>query len=104
MRAWFRLECSTLLATAPVMLLMYLSYLRDGLVGAAVVAAVFGLLVLIAHYAFEVVMLREQVRAMEKLSVVTLAQTNPKKVVERFVQLSSKLILCDRSTLSLEES
>ena len=44
-------------------------------------------------------MLREQVRAMEKISAVNWSQTSPKRVVEKFVQLSAKLIPCDRITL-----
>jgi len=86
-----------------VSVFMFLAYQRDYIPGLTLTTALYGLIVLIVHYCFEVAMLREQVKAMEKINAVTLAQTSPKRVVERFVQLSAKLIPCDRITFWLTD-
>jgi diguanylate cyclase (GGDEF)-like protein len=102
--AWYRLECIALAATAPIGVLMHVAYSHVGMPGLGVTTALFTLVVLITHYGFEVAMLREQVKAMEKISAVTWSQTSPKRVVERFVQLSAKLIPCDRIVLWLTDN
>ncbi|WP_301002399.1 GGDEF domain-containing protein [Capsulimonas corticalis] len=99
----WRLEALALTACAPVALLMALTYPTGHDAGVALCACLMILLALIAHYGFEVAMLREQVDAMEKLSAVTLSQTNPHRLVERFLQLSARLIACDRATLWLTD-
>lgn len=104
LQSWYRLECLALLACTPVALLMFAGYEHVGLVGAEYGAALLAVLALAAHYGFEVSMLREQVNAMEKISAVTLLQTTPARVVERFLQLSSKLVPCDRSSLWLTDA
>lgn len=101
---WYQLECLALLASTPFAVLMLLTYSHAGIAGLAMTTALFALIVLIAHYGFEVAMLREQVKAMEKISAVTWSQTSPKRVVDRFVQLSSKLIPWDRTILWLTDN
>ena len=101
--AWYRLECLALVASIPIGVFMFLAYRHDRIPGLTLTTALYGLIVLIVHYCFEVAMLREQVKAMERINAVTLAQTSPKRVVERFVQLSAKLIPCDRITLWLTD-
>ena len=97
--AWagWRLEMATLAVTMPVVLLMALAYAPMGLPGVAGAAALLGMLVVVAHFGFEVALLREQVRAMEKISALTVAQTSPNKVIERFLHLSADLVSCDRA-------
>lgn len=100
----WRLEALALTACAPVALMMVLTYHASHNIGdVALCACLMILLALIAHYGFEVAMLREQVDAMEKLSAVTLSQTNPHRLTERFLQLSARLIACDRATLWLTD-
>lgn len=101
--AWYRVECVALIASAPIGIFMHVAYAHAGMPGLTMTAALYGLIVLIAHYGFEVAMLRDQVKAMEKISAVTWSQTSPKRVVERFVQLSAKLIPCDRTVLWLTD-
>lgn len=96
-----RLEILLLLASTPVAALTALN--APGMAGAAAAASLMALLLLVAHFSFEVVLLREQVRAMEKISLMSLAQTSPNRVVERFLQLSASLILCDRTALWLTD-
>ncbi len=97
--AWagWRLEAVTLIVTAPVAVLMALAYSPLGVPGVAGAATLLALLLLVAHFGFEVALLREQVRAMEKISAVTVAQTSPHKVIERFLQVSADLVSCDRA-------
>lgn len=96
--AWssWRLEAMTLAVTMPVVVLMALAYVPMGLPGVAGAAALLGMLLLVAHFGFEVALMREQVRAMEKISALTVAQTSPNKVIERFLHLSADLVSCDR--------
>ena len=97
--AWkgWRLEAATLVVAAPVSILMACAYAPLGLTGVAGAAALLALLLVVAHFGFEVALLRDQVRAMEKISAVTVSQTSPNKVIERFMQLSADLISCDRA-------
>ena len=62
-----KLEAATLIASAPVALLMAAAFPRFGLSGLAGAAVLLGLLGLVAHFGFEVAGLRGQVSAMEKL-------------------------------------
>jgi len=103
--AWlhWRLEAVTLAVTAPVSLLMAAVYPTLGIAGVGGAAILLGLLLLVAHFGFEVVLLHEQVRAMEKLSAVTVSQSSTLKVVERFLSLSSGLVSCDRAALWLTD-
>ncbi len=95
-RGW-RLEVATLAVTTPVVVVMALSYAPMGIAGVAGAAALLGMLVVVAHFGFEVGLMREQVRAMEKISALTVAQTSPNKVIERFLHLSADLVSCDRA-------
>ena len=97
--AWkgWRLEAATLAVSAPVSVLMACAYPALGVSGVAGAAALLALLLVVAHFGFEVALLRDQVRAMEKISAVTVAQTSPNKVIERFLQLSAELVSCDRA-------
>lgn len=96
--AWagWRLEAITLAVTTPVAVLMALVYAPLGIMGELGAASLLALLLLVAHFGFEVSLLHEQVRAMEKISAVTVSQTSPAKVIERFLQVSSDLVSCDR--------
>lgn len=96
-----RLEIALLFASTPVAALTALT--APGVAGAAAAASLMALLLLVAHFGFEVAMMREQVRAMEKISQMSLSQTSPNRVVERFLQLSASLILCDRTALWLTD-
>ena len=102
-QALWRLEAVTLAATAPVAVLMALAYPTLGLVGVGGAAALLGLMLVIAHFGFEVAGLRDQVRAMEKISAVSVAQTSAPRVVERFLQLSGGLVPYDRTALWLTD-
>lgn len=103
--AWarWRLEALTLGVTTPVAFLMALSYPALGLTGVAGAAAWLVLMLVIAHFGFEVAGLRDQVRAMEKISAVSVSQTSTPKVIERFLHLSGGLVSCDRSALWLTD-
>jgi diguanylate cyclase (GGDEF)-like protein len=103
--AWagWRLEAVTLAATAPVAFLMALSYPVLGLTGVGGAAALLALMLVIAHFGFEVAGLHDQVRAMEKISAVSVSQTSAAKVIERFLQLSGGLVSCDRTALWLTD-
>ena len=103
--AWvnWRLEAATLAVTAPVAVLMALSYPKLGLTGVGGAASLFALTLIVAHFGFEVACLREQVRAMEKISAVSVSQTSAPKVVERFLLLSGALVSSDRATLWLTD-
>ena len=98
--AW-RLEAVTLALTAPIAVLMALSYPAFGLSGVGGAAALLALMLVVAHFGFEVAGLHDQVRAMEKISAVSVSQTSAPKVVERFLHLGSGLVSCDRSALWL---
>jgi len=98
-----RLEVAGYAASIPAAGLMALAYPRLGVVGAAGSAGLMALLLIIAYFGFEVALLREQVRAMEKISAVTLSQTNPQRVIERFLQLGCSLVPCDRASLWLTD-
>ena len=103
--AWegWRLEAVSLAVTAPVAVLMALSYPRLGLTGVASEAVLLALMLVIAHFGFEVACLRDQVRAMEKISAVSVSQTSAPKVIERFLQLSGGLVSCDRAAVWLTD-
>jgi len=103
--AWagWRLEAVTLAATAPAAFLMALSYPVLGMTGVGGAAALLALMLVIAHFGFEVAGLHDQVRAMEKISAVSVSQTSAAKVVERFLQLSGGLVSCDRTALWLTD-
>ncbi len=103
--AWihWRLEVVTLAVTAPVSVLMAVVFPTLGIAGVGGATVLLGLLLLVAHFGFEVVLLHEQVRAMEKLSAVTVSQSSTPKVVERFLSLSSGLVSCDRAALWLTD-
>ena len=103
--AWshWRLEAVTLAVTAPVAALMALAYPAMHLAGVAGAASLLALMLVVAHFGFEAALLRDQVRAMEKISAVTVAQTSAAKVVGRFLQLSGGLVSCDRAVLWLTD-
>lgn len=103
--AWrnWKLEVATLAATVPIALLMALAYPLFGLPGVAAAAVLLSLMLLAAHFGFEVALLGEQVRAMEKLSAVTVSQATAPQVIDRFLQLSGSLISCDRAALWLTD-
>ncbi len=61
------------------------------------------LLLLVAHLAFETGLMREQMRAMERLGAVTLARDNLPRLVERFLQLSGALASSHRASLWLTD-
>ncbi len=98
-----RLEIAGFAAGIPVAVLMRLAEPRLGVLGVAGAAGLMVLLLVIAYFGFEVSLLREQVGAMEKISAVTLAQTNPHRIIERFLQLSCSLVPCDRAALWLTD-
>ena len=103
--AWsnWRLEAATVAVTAPVAVLMALSYPTLHLAGVAGTATLLALTLIVAHFGFEVALLRDQVRAMEKISAVTVAQTSAVKVGARFGQLSGTLVSHDRAVLWLTD-
>lgn len=105
-RSWMgaRLETAGLFASVPCAILMAQAWAQAGITGLAMTTGLMALLLLIAHFGFEVALLREQVRAMEKISAMTLSQANPNRVVERFLHLSSGLIPCDRVSLWLTDA
>jgi len=110
-RGWFwrqgmgsrRLEIAGFAASIPVAVLMSLVQPRWGTPGVAAMAGLMTLLLVIAYFGFEVSLLREQVGAMEKISAVTLSQTNPHKIIERFLQLSRSLVPSERVALWLTD-
>lgn len=99
----WKLEAVTLVAAAPAVLLMVLAFPDFGMAGLSGAAALLALMVVVAHFGFEVAGLREQVRAMEKISAVTVSQTSAPRVVELFLQLSTALVSCDRAVLWLTD-
>ena len=99
----WKLEAVTLAAAAPLALLMALSYPASGLVGTTGAALLLVLLLVVAHFGFETAILREQVRAMEKISAVSVAQTSLPKVIERFLTLSGGLVPNDRASFWLTD-
>ncbi len=103
--AWsnWRLEAVTLAVTAPVAALMALAYPSLHLAGVAGAASLLALMLVVAHFGFEAALLRDQVRAMEKISAVTVAQTSAAKVAGRFLQLCGGLVSCDRAVLWLTD-
>jgi diguanylate cyclase (GGDEF)-like protein len=105
-RSWTggRLETAGLLACIPVAVLMTITYPKFGIFGVVATAGLMALLLVIAAFGFEASLLREQVKAMEKISAITLSQTNPAKVIERFLQLSTGLVPSDRASLWLTDN
>ncbi|MGI4788078.1 MAG: diguanylate cyclase [Janthinobacterium lividum] len=99
----WRLESVTLIATVPTALVMALTFPAFGLLGLVGAATLLALMVVVAHFGFEVAGLREQVRAMEKISAVTVSQTSAPRVIEQFLRLSSTLVSCDRVVLWLTD-
>lgn len=102
-RQGWRVEAATLAASAPTALLMALALPRFGLLGLSGLAALLALLGVVAHLGFETAALRDQVRAMETLSAVTVSQTSPTRVTSQFLHLSRKLVSCDRAVLWLTD-
>ncbi len=100
---YWRLEAATLAVTGPVALLMAWVFPSYGPAGLAGTSALLALLGLVAHFGFEVAGLRGQVRAMERLSAVTVAQTSAARVTEQFLSLSRGLVSCDRTALWLTD-
>ncbi len=99
----WKLEAVTLVATGPAALLMALSYPSSGLGGVLGGAALLVLMLVVAHFGFETAALRDQVRAMEKISAVSVAQTSLPKVIERFLSLSGGLVPSDRASFWLTD-
>ncbi len=99
----WRLEAAGLLASVPTVLLMALALHRIGLLGLAGGTALLAALAVVAHFGFETAGLREQVRAMEKLSAVSVTQTSAPRVTEQFLALSRALVSCDRAVLWLTD-
>ncbi len=99
----WKLEAATLAAAAPLALLMALSYPASGLLGTAGAAVLLVLLLVVAHFGFETAILREQVRAMEKISALSVAQTSLPKVIERFLTLGGGLVPSDRASFWLTD-
>ncbi len=99
----WKLEAATLAAAVPAVLLMARAFPNYGMAGLSGAAALLALMVVVAHFGFEVASLREQVRAMERISAVTVSQTSAPRVVELFLQLSTALVSCDRATLWLTD-
>ena len=99
----WRLEAVTLAVTAPIAMLMALAFPDFGLPGLVGAAALLALMVIVAHFGFEVAGLREQVRAMEKISAVTVSQTSASRVIDQFLRLSRALVSCDRVVLWLTD-
>ena len=102
LQGW-RVEAATLAASAPTALLMALVFPRFGLLGLSGLAALLALLGVVAHLGFETAGLRDQVRAMETLSAVTVSQASPTRVTSQFLHLSRKLVSCDRLVLWLTD-
>ena len=98
-----RLDMAAFGASVPAAILMAMAFPALGVAGVAAAAGLMAMLLVIAHFGFEVSTLREQVRAMEKLSAVALAQTTPGRVVERFLQLTGGLMPYDRACLWLTD-
>ncbi len=98
-----RLEIAGFAASIPVAVLMSLAQPAWGILGVAGAAGLMLVLLVIAYFGFEVSLLREQVGAMEKISAVTLSQTDPHRIIDRFLQLSSSLVPCDRAALWLTD-
>jgi diguanylate cyclase (GGDEF)-like protein len=99
----WRLEAVTLAVTAPIAVMMALIYPDFGLLGIAGAAVLLALMGVVAHFGFEVASLRDQVRAMEKISAVTVSQTSAPRVIDQFLRLSSALVSCDRVVLWLTD-
>ncbi len=99
----WHMEAAALAASAPTALLMALVFPRFGLPGLTGLAALLALLGVVAHLGFETAALRDQVRAMETLSAVTVSQTSPLRVTTQFLHLSRRLIPCDRLVLWLTD-
>ena len=97
-RRGLALEAAALAASAPAAFLMAALWPVNRLAGMGA-AALMGLLLLAAHFAFETALLREQVRAMERMGAVTLAQDNLARVVERFLQTAGALASSHRMSL-----
>ena len=103
--AWltWRLEAVTLAVTAPVAVGMANAYPTLGMTGVGGATALLALMLVVGHFGFETALLREQVRAMEKISAVSVSQTGAAKVIERFLALSGGLVSCDRAALWLTD-
>lgn len=99
----WKLEAATLGAAVPAVLLMAWAFPKFGMAGLSGAAALLALMALVAHFGFEVAGLREQVRAMEKISAVSVSQTSAPRVVALFLQLSTGLVSCDRALLWLTD-
>ncbi|MBV9848395.1 MAG: sensor domain-containing diguanylate cyclase [Armatimonadetes bacterium] len=95
------LDAMALAAGAPPVLLMARLWPTLGPAGLGAGAVLLGLLLVVAHFGFEAALLRAQVRAMEQLSTVTLAQGNLPRLITRFLQISGGLVSAHRTALWL---
>ncbi len=102
LQGW-RVEAATVAASVPTAFLMALVFPRFGLPGLSGLAALLALLGVVAHLGFETAALRDQVRAMETLSAVTVSRTSPTRVTSQFLSLSRRLVSCDRVVLWLTD-
>ncbi len=102
LQGW-RVEAATLAAAAPTAFLMAAVFPRFGLLGLSGLAALLALLGVVAHLGFETAALRDQVRAMETLSAMTVSQTSPLRVTSQLLHLSRRLVSCDRAVLWLTD-
>ena len=98
------LEAATLAACAMPALLMARLWPGLGWAGLGASALLLALLLLVAHFGFEAALLREQVRAMERLSGVTLAKDNRARLITRFLQLGGGLVSAHRMSLWLTDA
>ena len=103
--AWmnWRLEAVTLALTAPIAVLMALAYPAFGLLGMGGATVLLALMLVVAYFGFEVALLRDQVKAMEHLSAVSVSQTSAPKVIDLFLKLSGRLVSSDRAALWLTD-
>ena len=103
--AWrnWRLEAVSLALTSPIAVLMALAYPMFGLLGVGGATVLLALMLVVAHFGFEVALLRDQVKAMENLSAVSVSQTSAPKVIDLFLKLSGRLVSSDRTALWLTD-
>ena len=101
-RDWV-LEIMGLAASVTPALLMARLWPDMGVPGLWVSALLLALLVVVAHFGFEASLLREQVRAMERLGAVTLAQDNMARLITRFLQLGGGLVSAHRMAVWLTD-
>lgn len=93
----WRMDVITLLMGVPASVSTGFLYAKQGIDGAEVGSVLIMLLLLIGHFGFEAALLREQVRALEKLSTITLSQTSHPRIIDKFLRLSAPLLSSDRT-------